>query len=610
MKIFQNVLLGTDQYSSLIKKINANQCPVSAYGLSNIHKALLINSIVYQTNRQALVFCGDEAEGRKLCEDINAFLQSEISAFYPARDFVMTPIDGISKEFENERLMVLGKIVSNQIKIVVTCGDGAIQNTIPKNKFEECVFSLKSGDSFEQEKLIKNLITCGYVKRSQVDGICQFSTRGGIVDFFPPHFSNPVRIEFWGDDIDNISEFDIVTQRRTETLEKTEVAPAREVITQKDELLNIINNLIVNVKGAKKDIIIQNLEKDIELLNSLNELTTLDKYLPIIYKKHTLLDYFRNPIVFISDYTAVSQRIKDYSWQLNEDVKSYLEQGVLTKQNSTFSLEPELFHDYVKKSDTILIDTFAKGYTILSVNASYNFNFTTISVWSGLLSTLLEDLSFYNEKKYCVLISVKNEKSAENLCSDLIKEGYNCTVTDKLNSITLGKIFITCGNFSSGFEIPDCRFVLLTQGSSQKASQRKFKIKKGEQFGSLEDLSLGDYVVHATHGVGVFDGISKLEVQGIIKDYIKIRYHGSDILFVPVTQLDLVARYLGNKNDTKVKLHKLNSGEWEKAKTRVKTAVKEMAKELIALYASRMAASGHAFPVDDSFQKDFDDHFE
>ncbi|MBQ4101332.1 MAG: transcription-repair coupling factor [Oscillospiraceae bacterium] len=614
MKLFSHLLLDVPPIPEVLKKIEKKETPLALFGLSAVHRGLFCAALREKfPKRPVLILVSEEREGRRLTEDLCTMCGEGTAAFFPVRDYVFSGMEGASREYESERLGILTRLIKSDLPVVIACADGLCQLTLPKEVLQSHLLTLKEGDEISLQKLSALLSENGYERREQVDGVCQFSVRGGILDLFSPADKEPVRLEFFGDEIDSISHFSLETQRRTQRLKGLELSPARELTFPAEILEDAISSSLEKAVKKGNEELKDTLKKQLAMLSSGVSLPARDAYYHAAFKTPaTLLDYLENPLILVSDLQAVHDRAAGYAFQLNEDIKGLLEQGRMAGCGKDFSLSVGALLEALGAADTLLLDTFAKGHTLLPVKSSFTLHLPTASPWSGLLSAIKEDLLDYVSRKYAVLIAMRSEKSGRALVSDLEKEGIRATFSRNPSSVLLGSITVLPAPLSAGFEIPSSRTLFITQGqdlSSPKSGLRRPK-PKGQRYDSLADLVEGDYVVHATHGIGIFSGIHKIETGGIAKDYIKIRYAESGVLYVPVSQLDLVARYLGAKDGSAVKLNKLGGGEWEKTKSRVKTAVKQMAKELIELYSARLKSKGFAFSEDDNFTREFDDRFE
>lgn len=616
MKLFTAVAHSLESYGRMIQNVRLHNTPLLCVGLSAIHKAHFLYAASEDLDCPILLLCQDDLAAARLTADINAMAgnSKELACLFPSRDFCYRQMETISGEYEQQRLGVLSRIQAGEVRIVVASAQAAASRTISPEQLQKGTFQLSvepgKGEQMTMEQLVVRLSESGYIRRDQVDGVCQYSVRGGILDIFPPKESNPVRIEFWGDDVDTISYFELDSQRRTDSIDTLSISPAREVLFEDGELQEKLRRLIDSLGNRKAT---ENakaiLQKDLDRIESGLELDSYDKYFPLTGRFTTLLDYFQDAAVFFSEYTDMKETLRAQWVQFQEDMKVLLEEGQLCKGLDSYQLSPEMLELSLKEHRCIYLETFAHG-GFGTLKDVINLSPLQNSGWNGDLKLLKSDLDPLLEQGYCCCIFAGTDKAAQNLASDLVRMGIPASYEKDLKAIKYRKVFVLAGTLSTGFEYPEIRFSLTTTLRATSLPTKKAKKRKGEEIRSLSDLTVGDYVVHVTHGIGIFDGIHKLELQGVIKDYIKIRYAGSDTLYVPVTQLDLVSKYIGPREDSHIKLNRLHSTEWQKTRQKVKKAVDEMADELIALYAKRMSVKGYAFSPDDEMQRDFEDHFE
>ncbi len=589
-----------------------SKTPCDVVGLSPIHKAGLIYTLCHDTDRRALCIVADEAEGRRLCEDINAMSGEDTALLFCSRDFTFRQVEGVSGEFEHARLAVLGRVLAKDYRVIIASAEGASQYTVPPDTLGRASVTLAAGGTHPMQEVLRALSSAGYQHRPQVDGVCQFSHRGGIVDFYPPDLPTPVRIEFWGDEIDTISSFELESQRRTDTMKKVHITPANEVICPDIPRLCVqIKDLAAKVRGKLAAEVRQHCEQDITELTDGIYRGSLDKYLPLIYQTPaTIFDYCKDDLLFVSETFKVKDTLKSVAWQHHEDIKQLFEEGLLFKGLDTYTIEFSRFAEYFEQFGAVHLNTFARSIADMHIGDLISVSASSLSAWGGELSLLRDDLDSYLHRGFACVVLAGTARAADTLRRDLISAGLPVLDSDVLP--VDGRVLVTAGALSAGFELPDARCALITHGRIGAFSKTKAKARRSakEIIRNLSDLTVGDYVVHVSHGIGIFEGIHKLDMQGIIKDYIKIRYQGADTLYVPVTQLDLVSKYIGPREDSAVRLSKLGGTEWTRTRSRVKKAVADMAKELIALYSKRMQLKGYAFSPDDDLQNDFEERFE
>ncbi len=614
MKFLSEVLIKYNEFTGLLNAVKDEKTPAVLTGVSAIHKAAITKALFGKLGKKILFLSANEAEQNKMFEDLSSM--GLRCAVYPSRDFNFVDNTGISHEYERLRLDTLKKIINNECDCVLACIDAALQFTIPKSDLIARELTLKPSESIKIEDLIKALVNCGYQRAEQIEGIGQFSHRGGIVDFFPPGEEFPKRIEFWGDDIDTISYFDTDSQRRTTDCDTAIISPSMEVLPKSNSLLiKKINEVAKGLRGKSAPMAKEILNSEIKKLENNMHISSMDKFISLAYENSaTLFDYFdtKNSLLIFSEGSALKERERTSAYSLNEEIKHLFSQGVLCKGLDTFSGDWTYALSMAEKFPSIHMDIFARGSYEIPTKTLINMTMRQLSVWGGSFEILKEDLNSALHKKMRCVVLAGTEKSAKTVAEDLKNEGYPAQYFDDVLTINKGTIAVLPNTLSAGFEVPGADFVLISHGRvhTEQKSKRKKKDKNSQEIYSLSELSVGDYVVHTTHGVGIFEGIHKIELNSIEKDYIKIKYAKSDTLYVPVIQLDMVAKYIGPKEDGAVKIHRLGGTEWQKAKSRVRSAVKDIAKELIVLYAKRLKAKGYAFPEDDDLQRDFEGRFE
>lgn len=614
MSCFSGMLASNAGFASLLRACEKNMLPAGVTGLSYLNKVHLIHSLCEESGARALIITGDEGEAVKIKEDLNTLFASEDTLLYPARDFSLSSTAGQSREYEHLRLGVLGRMLEGDYKAVVCSIEGAMQFTIPPDVLLSRSFVIEQGMDISIEKAREILVNAGYSPCEMVEGSGQFAVRGGILDFYPPDAPNPIRAEFWGDSIDTMGYFEIVSQRRTENVDKIKITPSVEVLTGDGlKLAEKIEKLAASLRG-KAVRARQALNRDAEMLRSGLKPASTDKYIPLIYENpSTVLNYADDALLFVSDTAKVKERGNAAQTLLLEDIKDFLESGELCRGLDRFALTWAEMKDEYEQRGAIYLDTFARGSFDTPIKTLVNMDGRTLAPWGGDYSLLKEDIVPALENGWCVAVMAGTEKAAQALCEMLSEDGIPAAAYSEYPSSFLKKsVNVLSGGLSGGLEYPAEKFMLISRGRASllKPKQIGRKKRSKDSFNSLDELHRGDYIVHSVHGIGIFDGITKLEVGGVTKDYIKIKYAKEDVLFVPVTQLDLVSKYVGPGEEGRaVKINKLGTQEWKKTRTRVRSAVKDMAKELIKLYAARQNAPGYAFMPDTDMQNDFERRF-
>ncbi len=618
MSCFSRILSDNPEYRNISISLERNRLPLGVLGLSHIHKAHLIETLCANFSRKALVLTPDEAQASRLVRDFNAMGAN--ARLYPAKDFAFRPTEGQSREYEHIRLGVLGSMLDETAGIVVCSVEAALQLTIPPAVLTANSLRIKTGDIFRPDALTDLLLHAGYARADQVEGLGQFALRGGILDFFPPSSAMPCRIEFWGDTVDSVFSFDPETQRSVENTGQTEITPANEILCgANDSFAALIEEHFLSLKGKGSLKARTSLMADVDRLRSGIRLFSFDRYLPLVYRNAaSIFDYADNYLLFVSESFAVKERAGACEKLLHEEIKSYLEEGVLCKGLDRFTLSWAQLTGQYEKAQTLYLDNLPRGSFDTPVHDLVTMNARQLSPWNGSLLQLIDDIgpAAALDGQTCVVMS-GGEKNAYALNNDLNAEGIRSVFYSSLpESFPKGTVCVIPGGLSAGMEYPGIKFRLISYGSRISAPPEKPARQKKEKkapgfFSTLEELIKGDYIVHTIHGIGIYEGITTLEANGTVKDYIKIKYDKGDILYVPVTQLDQVSKYIGPRSDDRpVKLNKLGGKEWQKTRTRVKAAVKDMARQLIVLYAKRKAIEGYAFSPDIDMQNDFELRFE
>ena len=611
MHFLDKIISASKQYKALDKAVK-NRSRAAATGVSGVHKANIITSLCRDNSLRAFCVAQNEQEAQILCNDLSSMgLRALV---YPKKDFTYIPSQIKSHEYEHRRLNVLSRMISGEYDVIIATLDAAAQFTIPKDILSSVSRVLKPDVEIGIREFEKSLLLLGYERCDNVEGSGQFSVRGGLIDLFMPDSEAPVRIELWGDAIDTINYFDVESQRRTDYCEEIALTPSSEILIEsKEALADKIRKKASYLKSKGSSAAKERLLKEADMLSSGLSFATYDKFISLVYDKPaTLFDYFDdNEIVFISEYKNVKERDRSMEFHEREELRELFADGVLCRGFETFALDFMQSMNTLLDRPTVFLDTFSHANYDTQLSEAVTFNARQTSPWSGNSSALIEDLEDIGYRSMAVVIMAGTEKGADNLCSLLNSKGVNAKFTPSLTTAERGFVYVIPGMLSAGFEYPEQHFILYTLSAVNAAPKKKRRRtpKDGKAVYQLSELSPGEYVVHSIHGIGVYKGIRKMEVQGLIKDYILIEYAKGDNLYVPVTQLDLVAKYIGPKENNRVKLNRLGSKEWQNSKRRVKAAAREMAKELIELYSKRMQAQGHAFSTDNEWQHDFEASF-
>ena len=621
MKPLLSALNDIPEYRSLLAAIDNGACPAAFSGLSAVHRAHFAAGIRQELNRPVVVVCADEGEAERMARDLAA-LSGEAVRTLSAREFTFHNAAVVSRQYEHRRLSTLRALAAGECPLLVCTVESILQRTIPKTLLTQAAQVLRMGERHDLGELAGTLAAAGYTRCEQVEGVGQFALRGGILDFFSPAHPKPVRVEFFGDEIDAMGLFDPDTQRRIENLGAAEILPAAEVLPQFTPggyggLLEGLDRLISQAKRRKgNETLVQTLEEDRERLAASTAFPAMDRYIALIYPvMATAADYFpEDAVVVLSESPRVAERGKSYLWQLGEDAKALMERGELAGELADFARTFEELTEVLADWPVCYLDAFTSSRYPQRPRTLLNLLTKQLPSYGASLETAVSDLAHSVSDGFRTVVLVSSEQRALNLQALLREQKMTTAVDFQLHELPgYGKAVIAVGGLTAGMEYPVGRFAVLTEGQSLLGKKRRSKpVTNRQKLGSYADLSPGDLVVHEHHGVGRFLEMTKMTVDGVQKDYVKIAYAGADVLYVPATQLDLVSKYIGSGEDAQEtrKLSRLGGTDWEKAKTRAKKAVKDLAKGLIQLYAERQRQPGFAFSPDSPWMKEFEDEFE
>ena len=606
MKYLFDIIKTEPDYARLLKSTLQNSLPVAASGLSGVHKAVVSAALAAHTGKKISLITPDEQTAVSLKDDLVSLGLNCL--IFTSRDYNLQRVTGYSKEYEHKRIDTLSRVLDRAFDVVLIPVDAAVQYTLPPYVLAENIITVNLADSLDIPQFCERLVNMGYVRSELCEGVGQFAVRGGIIDVFATGSDSPVRIELWGDEVDSISYFDTVTQRRADSIDSIKIYPANELPFDRQALALNLENYLQSTKKltARQQ---EFINQDILALNAGLSVSP-DLYIPFLYEKTaTVFDYLDDCITVVCESGNINERLKSIFTIEKEDITASLESGKLCPKSAKLRLSATELYSHFKNA--IYFENFPRASYELPLKALITFNLKRSTAWGGDIGVLIEDISYTMHIKGSVVILAGEPKSARVLSAELGDRGINAVYLENPDNLQPGGVYVISGGLSSGFEVPSVKLCVITHrhiAAEGKIIRRKYK--DGKQINSLDELHRGDYVVHVSHGIGIFDGINRITNGGVTKDYIKIKYAGSDILYVPVTQLDLVSKYIGAAEDSGIKLNKLGGGEWQRTRARVKKAVRDMAKQLTALYAKRMATKGYAFSEDTDLQSSFESRFE
>ena len=618
MSELARAILDEPELRRVAAAVDAGGLPGVVSGLSAISRTKMLAAIHETTGRPVVLVVSDEIELRRMTGDLETLTGKSVCAIIP-RDFVLREVDTVSREYERQKLGAL--VRAETAEVFVATAWGLMQRVIPRKLLHAATFELTPGEVHDIDELCKRLVEAGYVRAEQLDGTGQFARRGGILDIFSPLYDEPVRVEFYGDEIDMMAFFDVSTQRRGEPCDSVVVIPAAETLPQLAEggipvLIEKLEALSANAKGARAAAQRSQIATDIERLKNGSGFAALDKYMELCYGFEAVVNYLpEDAVVLISEPQRVKETAIRAEKQMADDCVPLLESGALESSLIRFNETTDGLFLRLERFPVIMADAFTTSQYPLQPRLLANVLTKQLPSYGGSLETAAGDISHYSASGYSTVITVSSKASGNALSQYLSERGIHAALDFELRNIPkAGEVSITVGALSSGVEYPGIKLAVLTEGQffgSRKPSRAKKARKKTnrERIQSFTDLTNGDLVVHEHHGIGRFAGVFQMPVDNVKKDYIKIQYAGGDSLYIPVTQLDLVSKYIGGGEDSGAKLSKMGGAEWAKAKSRARASAKNMAHELTQLYAERQRIRGHAFGEDSIWQTEFEEKF-
>ena len=572
------------------EKMKNENTPVAISGLIGVGKSALISALNMNEKRKVFVITYNEIEANELIKNIMYFTDNV--KYFPKKEISIYDYDAESNGIEYNRIKILNDIYNNKNQIIVTTIEAVMQRMITKEKLYSNVLHLKRGEDVNIEKIKENLVKLGYKRENLVENEAEFSIRGDIIDVSLDN-KNGIRIELWGDEIDNIRKFDLSSQRTVKMLDEITIFPASEEIFSGD--IDDVADKILNLDYKRKHINSSESDEDIEVIKNGDYKLKIDKYVNEFYDKNEcILDYLNDYSIIVDELGKTNQRIETIKKDNENLIKALIE-----KEKSV----PEALQNM--QSFEIKLD----NYINLTQNNLKSNNLNLREINSVDLNELILDAKKAQKNNEKVIIECGTSNNRENI----VKALDGAIKVDNIDSINIknGQIYVTIGSITSGFENKLQNLVVLSDENFGNTKVLKRKRIKNETFKSGEkivfaDLKPNDYVVHRKYGIGIFTGIKSIEVDRIKKDYITIKYAGSDVLYVPTTELENVRKYIGGDVVT---LNKLGSKDWENTKAKVKGNLKVVAKELIELYARREHSKGFAFSKDTPWQREFEDSF-
>ena len=648
----ENPLLELQEYDNLVQALKSGKGPLQVTGTLDSQKVHLM----YELGEASafawkLVVTYDDTRAKEIYDDFRSFT-SQVW-LYPAKDLLFYSADIHGNLMTRQRIAVLRRLMEDREGVVVTTMDGLMDHLLPLKYLREQSITVESGQVIDLDSWKERLVAMGYERMAQVDGMGQFSIRGGIVDIFPLTEEVPVRIELWDDEVDSIRTFDLESQRSVEQLESITIYPAAEVVLSGDQLAAGIRRLEKEEKTYEKALREQHKPEEAhrihtiieELRNGLDEgwrIGGLDAYIRYFCPDTvSFLEYFPQgeSVIYLDEPARLKEKGETVELEFRESMVHRLEKGYLLPGQTELLYPAAEILARMQKPYAVMLTGLDQKLPGMKVNQKFSIDVKNVNSYQNSFEILIKDLTRWKKEGYRVILLSASRTRASRLASDLREydlraycpdgregesgnaggegagsadTGNPGAVNTSVRKVRPGEILVTYGNLHRGFEYPLLKFVFITEGDmfgvEKKRKRRKKTNYQGKAIQSFTELSVGDYVVHEEHGLGIYKGIEKVERDKVIKDYIKIEYGDGGNLYLPATRLESIQKYAGAEAK-KPKLNKLGGTEWNKTKTRVRGAVQEIAKDLVKLYAARQEKAGFQYGTDTVWQREFEELF-
>ena len=603
MDILAKELPKMKKFNDYIKDVNKENFPITLSGLSDSQKSHFIYATRFYTEKPMLIVTYNELELKKFKEDMKFFSDENILV-YPKREPIYYDIDTTNKDVTMDRLKIYTKLYNNESCVILTTIEALMQKTISKDKLFTKVIQLENGTSILLETLTNELIELGYERTDMVEGRGQFSVRGGIIDVFPLTTNDPVRIEFWGDEVDSIRVFDVESQRTIEAISEINIFPAEEFLIEREKLESIADKILEKYPNAIADT---------DVIKHGNYLTKIDKYFEFFYDEtSSLINYLlKDTVIFLDEPARINSKCQSIEYDNKEFVEAFLDKNkIVPSYTNSMATNIDMILTLEKQNlinlERVDINTHAK-------RNGYSFSCREVNFFRGSMDIFVQEVQEAHESGKIVLVLGGTISKARGLATMLLEHNVPSVFLEKMDEAFFNnkQIIVIPGNITEGFEYVELNLIVASgELGNVKEKKRTYKpsVFKESKKVVFADLNVGDYIVHATHGIGQYVGIHTLLVDGVKRDYIKLKYKDDDTMYIPTTQLDNIRKYMSG-GEGAPKLNRMGSKEFANTKARVKAQLKDIAKGLIELYAKRSKQKGFKFSEDTVWQREFEEAF-
>ena len=623
LKAFTNPTKELHEYGEIREELLRNKGIIQVSGCIDSQKAHWIYSMSDGFSNKIIVTYS-ELKAKEIYDDYKFFDKKAV--LYPAKDLIFYQADVHGNLIVKQRMEALKAVLYNEGVTLITTIDGCMDHLLPLEILRTNLIHIKNDSTISIKAITKKLLSLGYERVPQVESTGQFAIRGGIIDIYSLTEENPYRIELWDEDVDSIRTFDALSQRSIENLSEITIFPASEVIltdkVKENGLKAIEKEAKTYYESLRKQMkteeayriktLVENLKESLSILNGG---IGLERFIKYFYENTvSLLDYFTldDTLVFLDEPGRIIEKGQVTETEFRESMSNRLEKGyILPGQAAALFGYGEITWK-LNSRNCMSLSTLEQKQNDWVINSKYNITVKSVSPYNNGFELLVKDLKRWKRLGYRILLLSSSRTRAGRLAMDLREYELNSFYTENLNhDIEKGEIMVTYGNVHKGYEYPLIKFVIISESDifgGEKKKRRKKTTYEGKKIQSFTELKTGDYVVHENHGLGIYKGIEKVEVDKIVKDYIKIEYGNGGNLYIPATQLNLIQKYSRGEGK-KPRLNKLGTQEWIKTKSKVKGAVKEIAKDLVNLYAVRQEKEGFVYGADTVWQREFEEMF-
>ena len=612
------------EFEEILRKIRTNRGVLQVSGCIDPQKPHFISCAAEGYDCRLIITYSD-LRARELYENYRFFDRDVL--YFPAKDLIFFQADIHSNLLEQQRIAVLKALAERKNVTVITTMAACMNHLMPSEIWQKQVLTFAPGDVLDMEAMKSTLVQLGYERTAQAEGPGQFAIRGGILDVYPLTEENPVRIELWGDEIDSIRSFDAESQRSIENLEEIRIYPAAELIPDERQRTAALERIekdaarAINqfqkegqteAAAAVRQLLSDAKDALLELAEPLSMEGFIDYFTP---RTESFPDYFdpKRTLIFLDEPNRLLESADAVELEFRESMEHRLEKGYVLNGQTGILFSGQEIAARISRENAIGLCTLENAKAPFTVSGTFNLTVRSVSPYNNSFELLVKDLQRWKKDGYRIVLLSASRTRGNRLAQDLAEDGLNSFYTEDADREVLpGEILITHGNAQKGYEYPLIRFVVIAESDifgQEHKKKKKRRRYEGKQIASFTELSVGDFVVHENHGLGVYRGIEKVEVDHVTKDYMKIEYAGGSSLYVPATQLDVIQKYADGDAAKAPKLNKLGTQEWNRTKTRVRTAVRQIAQDLVKLYAERERKEGFTYSEDTVWQQEFEEMF-